>query len=353
MNESLIFAKLHRRLFHPSAVKIEVARYNGYTRFVEILTAWRARRIRSRVRQDSGLQETRGIRMDTEPATRREISSKDNANMVTNPESSYPGLPIVFIHYSNSDYLKYILPQARLYNPTSPIYLIGDESNRGYETIEHHMASDYFETAHDFSKIYRHFHTSNYQFELFNFQRWLILNEFVQARGLTQCLYLDTDTLLYTNVSERQKRFAEFDFTLSFMDCGSTFFLNRVEALSDFAQFLMEIYNGKEKYLYNKMLAHYATFQKSGTRGGVCDNCAFDCYRYEHFGEIGETALIIDGSFFDPIFDYPHPGLVMENGVKKVVWKDGEPFGIHARTGKEIKFDSIQFHGRTKSILSL
>lgn len=100
------------------------------------------------------------------------------------------------------------------------------------------------------------------------------------------------------------------------------------------------------------MLAHYATFKKSGMAGGACDNTAFDFYCYERFGEIGDTAQIIDDSVYDPAMTRPHPGFEMENGIKKIIWKDGNPYGIQLRTGKEIKFNSLHFQGKAKSLIS-
>ncbi len=261
-------------------------------------------------------------------------------------------LPIILIHLSNSDYLKYSLGQAKLSNPGSKICLIGDDSNDCYDFVEHHALSDYFQGACEFSKTYKHFNTSDYNFELFNFQRWLILNEFLITNKLTECFYMDSDILLYADITEEQKKFAQYYFTVCNRDCGNIFFLNSAGALADLCKFLADIYTNKGGYYYNRMLAHYATFRKSGMYGGACDNTAFDFYCYERLGEIGDTAQIIDDSVYDPSIDLPTPGFVMENGIKKVIWKNGNPYGMHLRTGKEIKFNSLHFRFNAKRLMS-
>ncbi len=261
-------------------------------------------------------------------------------------------LPIVFLHNTNSDYLKLSLGQAKCSNPKSTVYLIGDDSNNCYDFVEYHSSANYYQGANCFSKIYRHFNTTPYQYELFCFQRWFILHEFLKANKLEMCLYLDSDTMLYADVTDEQKKFAQFDFTLSFKTCGSIFFLNRVEALADFCQFLTDIYTKKERLYFDRMLAQYATFKKNGMAGGACDMTAFDFYSYDHFGEIGEVSQIIDGSVFDPGINVPNPGFEMENGIKKIIWKDAVPYGIQLRTAKEIKFNSLHFQGATKRFMN-
>ena len=261
------------------------------------------------------------------------------------------GLPVVFVHFSNSGYLKYSLFQAKHSNPESTIYLIGDDTNDCYDFVEHHSFSDYFQRAKDFSKIYQHFNTTAYTYETFCFQRWFILLEFLVANGLEKCLYLDSDTMLYADVTEEQKKFSQFDFTLSHKTSGCTFFLNRVEALSDFCQFIMDIYTKKERYYFDRMIAQYATFKKNGMAGGACDMTVFDLYSYDHFGEIGEVAQIIDGSVYDPSINVPHPGFETENGIKKIIWKGASPYGIQLRTAREIKFNSLQFQGDSKRLM--
>jgi hypothetical protein len=255
-------------------------------------------------------------------------------------------LAIIFMHYTNSFYLKYSLAQAKLSNPESTVYLLGDTSNNCYSFVEHHNFSDYFEGADRFSRIYRHFSTNRYHYSLFDFQRWYILRDFLAARNIHKCLYLDSDTMLYADVTEEQKKFAKYDFTLSALKCGQTFFLNRMEALEDFCNFLLDIYSKKDRYHYDMMVAQYAVVRKNGQPGGASDMKAFNLYLHnKHYADIGEVSKVIDGSIFDININTPTPGFEMENGIKKIIWKDGFPYGRHLRTQKLIRFNSLHFQG--------
>ena len=210
---------------------------------------------------------------------------------------------------------------------------------------------EYFEDAARFSRIYKHYSTHGVDFELINFQRWLILREFLLANDLERCLYLDTDTLLYTDVSEDSKKFRDFDFTLSQGTSGCVCFVNRLDALSEFADFLFGIYTGKDKYNHDRMIAHFTARKMNHLHGGVCDMTALQFFRELHFGEIGETAHVIDGSVYDPAITSAVPGCEMVNGLKKLTWREGIPYGTHVRTGRAIRFNSLQFQGRTKHLM--
>src|SRR5262249_18826468 len=61
-------------------------------------------------------------------------------------------MPIVFIHQSNSEHLKYSLAQAHASNPRSTIILLGDSSNDVYDFVEHRPFVEYFQEATRFQK---------------------------------------------------------------------------------------------------------------------------------------------------------------------------------------------------------
>ena len=262
------------------------------------------------------------------------------------------GLPIIFIHYNNSDYLKYTLRQAKISNPNSQIYFLGDEKNDCYGFVEHHHFSNYFEKAKEFGHIYRHLSTNNLYYERLNFQRWFTLGEFIKTHRIPKCLYVDSDTMLYADVTEEAKKFAEYDFTLSAMRCGQTFFLNRVEALDNFCQFLMEIYSKKDRYNYDKILVHFAVNKKNRRKEGVSDMTAFNLFLHnKHYAEIGEVSKVINGSIFDININTPTPSFEMEKTFKKVYWQNGAPYGKYLRTGEMVKFNSLHFQGKAKKII--
>ena len=91
-------------------------------------------------------------------------------------------IPVVLIHSGDSPYLPATIFQLRHSNPRTPIYLIGDDENRHYNSwVSHHEINDFLGHAKAFENIYQHFSTNGREFELICIQRWFILRDFMKA----------------------------------------------------------------------------------------------------------------------------------------------------------------------------
>ena len=156
--------------------------------------------------------------------------------------------PIIVLHKGSSDYLKICLTQAKFSNPNSRIILLGDETN---ETLakqvgaEHYLICNYFSKALEFEKIYKHYSTNSYNFELFCFQRWFVVDEFINSEGLDKFLHIDSDVLLYADFS-KELEFIDFinNYDLTYSDASAhTSFFNSRRALCEFCNFIFEIFS--------------------------------------------------------------------------------------------------------------
>jgi hypothetical protein len=283
---------------------------------------------------------------------REDLSGPDRKPSVRRRATERPSpVPIVFIHQGHSDYLSCSLAQAKHSSPASTIYLLGDESNHSYGWVQHANAADYSADADRFADIYQHFSTHPVGFELMCFQRWFMLREFLAVRGIERCLYLDSDVLLYADATEEIDKFRDFDFTLCWNMAGCVFFLNHIDGLSNLCDFMTRLYSGGERYLYDRMIAHFALRRRHRLTGGACDMTALQLYNEVNFGRVGEAARIFDGSVYDPDINVAHPGFEMENNLKKVVWRDGKPYGTFLRSGELVRFNSLHFSGHAKSLM--
>lgn len=322
---------------------------NAYLRAVELglIRGTRRQRAAARAAGDGGTTRPSGPRRREDGSPVR-LESPAGPGGGADDEREVQALPIVFIHRSNSDYLRYSLAQARASNPRSTIYLLGDESNQGYDGIDHYPLDAYFDEAREFERIYRHFNSTGFKGARFNFQRWFALKSFLREKRVQRCIYLDSDVMLYADVTEDQRKFEDFDLALSHMWCPCTLFLNRVDALEDFCRFLVDIYTRRDRYAFDRMVAQYALRRRNGLDGGACDMMAFNLFHEAHFGAVGEVSLILDGAVYDPGIGIPAPGLAMSGEIKKIVWREGQPFGVHLRTGREVRFNSLHCQGRHK-----
>ena len=96
------------------------------------------------------------------------------------------------------------LAQARKSNPHAVIVLMGDKNNsRNYEfykkyNIKHVLIDHYYSAALAFNEIYKHEGPNHFLYERFCFERWLIINEYVQHNSISgNICCLDSDALLY------------------------------------------------------------------------------------------------------------------------------------------------------------
>lgn len=254
------------------------------------------------------------------------------------------GLPIVLMHRGNSDYLRYTIGQARRSNPTSPIYLLGDQQNDQYPEAIHLPYRTFYTRAAQLERAFRHFSTNGLEYTRFDFQRWLILDEFLHAQGHAACIYIDSDVLLFTDVTRDRERFADFDFAIAHIT-GSVFYLNRLAALRDLGDFILGIYTGKDRYHYDRMVAHYVTRHRNGLPGGACDMMALDYYHEAHYGRIGDVAAVRDGSVYDLAIG-AEQGFVMQDGLKDLEWREGVPYGRLATSGHSVRFHSLHCQGK-------
>lgn len=268
-------------------------------------------------------------------------------------------LPVVFIHKGNSGYLAYSLAQVKASNPQSKIYLIGDSKNSHYNRIvEHKKINRYNEGIKEFASLYKHLSTNPFDYELFCFQRWIILKNFMISMGMEKCCYLDSDVMVYTNLTEEQKKMDRFDIVFSqnpycisdsITPCCT--FIN-ARAIEKFCFFLNKLY--KYPNLFKMMEAQFLKRSSQNLEGGACDMTAlirFQDYEKSNI-KFGYTYDVDDGSsMYDHQVNSSAGGFEMENGIKKIYFKDNCPFGKVSVSNKEIKFHIIHFQGSAKQYI--
>ncbi|MEM6350192.1 MAG: hypothetical protein AAF766_05460 [Cyanobacteria bacterium P01_D01_bin.14] len=255
--------------------------------------------------------------------------------------------PIVVIHKHDSFYLPYCLYQAKTSNPRSDIILIGDSNNNHYPSIKHFHISDYSTGIKEFQKVYRHLSTNLPVFELFCFQRWFVLRNFMQAHQLDTCIHIDSDLMVYSDLSQEHHQFSQYQFTLTRGRSGHCSFFNSRKSLEKICDFIMFLYEdpSQSKYLQN----YYHQVITEGKVGGVNDMFAFEQYRMRHPDEIGEMATIRNGAVYDcNVSRSDGFEIDSRSGTKRIFWKNGQPYGIVQSSQEQVRFHSLHFQGKAK-----
>lgn len=180
------------------------------------------------------------------------------------------GIPIFFVHRTDSEYLRFTLAQAHFTNPTSTVHLLGDASNKHYDFVEHHEIREFEDF--EFRNRYLHLSPNSFEYELFCFERWFVLRNFVKAARIEgEFIYLDSDVMVFSDLSEESGYWTDFDLTV----CGEmgpeyTYFKN-VSVLESFCDFMLGMYGNDDtrKELQLEFDRYVASEGYIG--GGICD----------------------------------------------------------------------------------
>lgn len=255
-------------------------------------------------------------------------------------------IPVIIIHKGDSKYLPASLLQLRHTNPDTTVYFLGDAQNKKYDALAlHYEISDFFETAREFEKIYIHLSTNGYPFELICLQRWFVLKDFMKRINIQQCIYLDSDVLVYADMNDLQKNLQSSAMTVSGIS-AHTNFVNSIDVLEDFCRFIWQKYEHEKES--GALRRRYEAFLKDHPAGGISDMTFFTDYRKAHPDQIADLSVPADHGVFDITLDTVQ-GYESEYGFKKIVWKKKVPYAKHLVSNRYTRFNTLHFQGRCKS----
>lgn len=253
-------------------------------------------------------------------------------------------MPIVFIHRGNEAFVPYTLRQAEESNPHADIFFLGNEENEGAISgrVSFFRAADYGEGASDFAEVYQHLSTNSYVYNLFCFQRWFILRDFMRKNRIDRCCYLDTDVMLYTDIND--PRFAKFSFEYAWTNPVD------LPGLENFCSRTREYFRDPQLFQvvleYTDKIGHVIHGQKL-----VSDMVLLALFFMQSPSRTYSRGLV-DGSFFDGfITNYPLqvPPLFDDveklDGKKKVYLMNGRLFCYHLTAKSYIQANSLHFQG--------
>jgi len=262
-------------------------------------------------------------------------------------------IPVVLIHKGYQDYLGCSILQACRNND---VYLLGDTNpviaNHNFRFVD---LQELLGGLDEFSQLYTHLNTTPYGYELFCYQRWFVLKNFMESEGLDVIFYIDSDVLLWPNVTQEWEKFNQYDMTLLHRTAAVSSFVT-YRGLTNFCNMLTDIYSKKEEYHFNKIASHFAVRQNFGLSGGVCDMTLLEYFHYHaEFGggpgRVGEMMTIIDGSTYDHNINAQDQGFEFENGIKKLKLISGDIFVYNETLKEDIKFNSVHFQGGAKNMM--
>lgn len=276
-------------------------------------------------------------------------------------------LPIIMIHRGYASYLITTLTQVKASNPKSDIILLGDTSNQFLNFIRHENLDNYYDEAQRFEQVYadKHMSHNSYSYELLCFQRWFIIKKFMKINKIEKCVYLDSDIMVYTNLSDEQKKYEKFEYVFPIFSSFIKF-----EGIEKICNHLIDFYTDKSLFEILKSLREQKLRQAKeqnidrGKVSGISDMTLLTLFRQRNSDKVGAvpndkvgpapTKVSSECDVIDSMYDTninASNGFEMRNGIKRVYWMDRQPFCRHLELDKKIKFNSLHFQGVAKKYI--
>lgn len=262
-------------------------------------------------------------------------------------------IPLIFIHYGNSDSLFYALWQAKQTNPESRIVLLGDRQNAHFQwllNIEHYFIQVYSDEAKQSLKHYVHLSTNGEEFERFCLERWFILHTFLCANpDLQPCVYLDSDILLYDALDVPADDLKAFGMTMVAFS-AHTNFVRCASSLKAFCQFIQAHYD--DPSLQKGLQEQFTQFLAKQGAGGISDMTFFQQFRHQYPDQIATLCMPMgqpDHLYaFDERIDTDYGGYELEKGWKKIIWINNIPHCKNILNDQLVKLLTLHFQGVNK-----
>ena len=243
-------------------------------------------------------------------------------------------IPVVIIHKGLHRYVQVAINQAKFF--ANDVSVISDKS---FKNCLNYDIDKYSNFSKKFAKYYIHLSSTTVVWvELFCFQRWFVLYEFMKEQKIDKVFCMDSDVLLYTDASEDFKNYKNFIFTLSHESSGgnSYFTLNGIKRFCDF---LIEAYRKKN-----------IDFVKVVSTGYVNDTSFLRYYaRYKYPNKIGEMTEILNGAVYDGNINVS--GGYEFDKIKQFRFKNKIPYCYNSKLKKDIRFKCIHFGGYERKML--
>ena len=256
-------------------------------------------------------------------------------------------IPVVFVSKSISGFQSspYITDVMRVANRKNDnVFLLGDEYNKDLCVGEYVSYNNYESGYQEFESKYLQLSTIHPEIEKFCFSRWFILRDFMLENKINQALHLDTDILFFANSEEEAKRFKNLDCAISGRTSGHSSYWT-IDGIVKFCNYIMELYQNKEAFDFQRIAQIFAVRQAYNLDGGVCDMTFLEHFaRYKASHLVGELSILSDALYYDHIIGTDE-GFEFENGRKVFSYQNGIPYAKYLKTGELVPFATIHFQG--------
>ncbi len=265
----------------------------------------------------------------------------------------------------NQEYLKYCILQAKKYN--EKVVLLGDKYNRPW-CDDWHNADDFItDKWREFHAVFENLSFYPQAWAEGIFKRFYLILEYLDRNNFENCVILDSDVLLYLNVSayepfRRCKAAAETPLEqdmpllekgngLKWKTCAGFSYFTR-DGLREFCDFCIDMYKNHKDLLMKKWNVH----RKYQIYGGVGEMALLHLWiqtlpagDYLNLLKDDENHCVFDnavgasGGYLENQYEF-----IRRLSVKNLHWENGRPYCYTVREHQKTYFLNLHFVSITK-----
>lgn len=273
-------------------------------------------------------------------------------------------VPVVFIHQHYSFYLEFTLRQARLTNPASPVWLIGDAENNRFPFARHTVITSLLSDDYRrFDTMYTHSSPNCEAYEKFCFQRWFLLRELMHQQQYEVAFMADTDVMLYDQLDRTARRMLHKKCVAAYnvgADCdwvncasGHSSFWTRA-GIDQFCAFILKLYEHPD---YMPLLAAIRADDRLNNQWvGISDMTALYLFMKQGPERILNLSRCKHNWTFDhnigTATNYEHHEYSLDHGYKRVFWiEEKRPVCFNRLRQQPVQMATLHFQGPTKKYI--
>jgi hypothetical protein len=270
-------------------------------------------------------------------------------------------IPVIISHFNQQpNYLKFALKSAANFNKN--VVLLGDNSNKGFWENHWSVTSIESEKYQAFQKYYVQMSYYPKTYEDSFWKRMFMLEEWMKKNDTKQAFLLDSDVMTFSNYSIELAPILFDNYIASLMTCENQdnfrwasschFSYWTLEGITDFTTFSIEAYSNQE--IRKQLEAKWQWHNDNNQAGGVSEMTLLylwskDNPRVANSSKVAND-MTIDHSI-NTSTNYSDNEYQMQLGIKKIIFKNGIPYGFNKVLNKEIRFSCIHCQGTAKILM--
>lgn len=225
-------------------------------------------------------------------------------------------MDVILYQSGSSPCLRYCLESLRTHSPASKVTIIGEDVS-GHEFVSE---APYLEAYNRFLPTYEHHSPNPPHFELLCLRRWMVINEYIRAMGIEECVSFDSDVMCFCNLKETLTS----SVPITFYSYQAFAWIKGREGLGEVVERILWIYANKDSQEWKALLSEV----ESGKRPSICDMSILELFMANQpYRDLGFESPHGRCSVFDrnicETFNF-----MVQGDRKRIFFYDGHPYAI-------------------------